>query len=635
MELLKIKSEREYEISGVKSSCSRLKEKIASFMRFPDLRNVAQNRFHGSVASVLYLPPENRCWAYALELCIGGRMHNWVVDSETDASQLMQTASNKAHRMTVLPLAKIQGRSIARHILDKISQKASQFPNSCALPASSVIAPRDPKFSPIIDFIFGNIILTDNKELARAIAFDKNIKIKCVTKEGDIYDPSGTMTGGAKCHNPSNSPSYTTIACFSEYHDVNAKIDDMKSFLEDKVNTPLQAHASVSSLLANLNSQLSLENDALMLLSKKLSKNDHFLELRALEKDSAELDACLKQKTLLADSISHLSERVSSLSEERISLCADLSRESKLANITSEIEALVVRKASLDKEKAQLLESIAQQDLQAKILAEKKLLHERSKADLQMQLKQSKLQLEALSETGKTIQGSFSRAQEIDHKLKSELLFEKNEEQCLKEELAKVSSRISQNHSSIKKTRAELNSSKESIDSCILAINRLLKEAPQLASASFASVGSTSHIELDSKVQALRIKISEIREKIAKKSAEISFNSSKSKDSSLIQMIDSLERQESHLQKNLSRVKLDKQKIEEAIGKLNDFRESALKDTFSRVNKDFGEIIGVLLPQSFAELNFEGKSIADGVNIRIRLGSVWKNSLNELSGGQK
>jgi structural maintenance of chromosome 2 len=33
-------------------------------------------------------------------------------------------------------------------------------------------------------------------ELARKIAFDPEIRIRCVTLEGDIVDPSGTLTGG-------------------------------------------------------------------------------------------------------------------------------------------------------------------------------------------------------------------------------------------------------------------------------------------------------------------------------------------------------------------------------------------------------------------------------------------------------
>lgn len=53
--------------------------------------------------------------------------------------------------------------------------------------------------------------------------------------------------------------------------------------------------------------------------------------------------------------------------------------------------------------------------------------------------------------------------------------------------------------------------------------------------------------------------------------------------------------------------------------------------------RDFGAIFGELLPGSFARLDKpEGAStITAGLEIKVRLGAVWKESLGELSGGQR
>jgi structural maintenance of chromosome 2 len=40
-------------------------------------------------------------------------------------------------------------------------------------------------------------LLLVDKELAATLAFDKGILTKCITKDGDVYDPAGTMTGGS------------------------------------------------------------------------------------------------------------------------------------------------------------------------------------------------------------------------------------------------------------------------------------------------------------------------------------------------------------------------------------------------------------------------------------------------------
>jgi structural maintenance of chromosome 2 len=36
-----------------------------------------------------------------------------------------------------------------------------------------------------------------DKESAKAVTFNKSIGVKSVTLEGDVYDPSGTLSGGA------------------------------------------------------------------------------------------------------------------------------------------------------------------------------------------------------------------------------------------------------------------------------------------------------------------------------------------------------------------------------------------------------------------------------------------------------
>ena len=51
---------------------------------------------------------------------------------------------------------------------------------------------------------------------------------------------------------------------------------------------------------------------------------------------------------------------------------------------------------------------------------------------------------------------------------------------------------------------------------------------------------------------------------------------------------------------------------------------------------DFGAIFGDLLPGNTCKLDApEGQDITDGLEIKVNLGGVWKQSLTELSGGQR
>jgi len=53
-------------------------------------------------------------------------------------------------------------------------------------------------------------------------------------------------------------------------------------------------------------------------------------------------------------------------------------------------------------------------------------------------------------------------------------------------------------------------------------------------------------------------------------------------------------------------------------------------------DSDFGQIFAELLPGNFAKLEPpEGKDVTDGLEVKVCLGKVWKQSLTELSGGQR
>ena len=104
----------------------------------------------------------------------------------------------------------------------------------------------------------------------------------------------------------------------------------------------------------------------------------------------------------------------------------------------------------------------------------------------------------------------------------------------------------------------------------------------------------------------------------------------------VMNMIDSVEKKEASLKNMMKTVVRDKRKIEETIVSLDEYKKEALHKTWTKVNGDFGQIFADLLPGSFAKLDPpEGKAISDGLEVKVSLGKVWKQSLTELSGGQR
>ena len=104
----------------------------------------------------------------------------------------------------------------------------------------------------------------------------------------------------------------------------------------------------------------------------------------------------------------------------------------------------------------------------------------------------------------------------------------------------------------------------------------------------------------------------------------------------VMNMMDSVEKKEVSLKNMMKTVIRDKKKIEETIGSLDEYKKEALLKTWTKVNSDFGQIFADLLPGSYAKLDpLEGKSISEGLEVKVCLGKVWKQSLTELSGGQR
>jgi structural maintenance of chromosome 2 len=49
-----------------------------------------------------------------------------------------------------------------------------------------------------MEYVFGNTLICPDAATANLVTFHKEIRMRSVTLEGDVYDPSGTLSGGSK-----------------------------------------------------------------------------------------------------------------------------------------------------------------------------------------------------------------------------------------------------------------------------------------------------------------------------------------------------------------------------------------------------------------------------------------------------
>merc|ERR1712166_281552 len=80
----------------------------------------------------------------------------------------------------------------------------------------------------------------------------------------------------------------------------------------------------------------------------------------------------------------------------------------------------------------------------------------------------------------------------------------------------------------------------------------------------------------------------------------------------------------------------DKCKIEAVIADLDEKKIETLRHAWTKVNKDFDSIFSTLLQNTSAKLEPpQGLDATEGLEIKVAFNGVWKESLTELSGGQR
>ena len=84
----------------------------------------------------------------------------------------------------------------------------------------------DDELSAAMAYVFGDTFICADKQAAQAVTFNRSIGVKSVTLEGDVYDPTGTLSGGSA---PSSSGLLIKV---QELRNVEKEIQSRKTALD-------------------------------------------------------------------------------------------------------------------------------------------------------------------------------------------------------------------------------------------------------------------------------------------------------------------------------------------------------------------------------------------------------------------
>lgn len=180
-------------IRELRGQTDAMRRKVANIdFTFSDpYPNFNRSKVKGLVAQLFTLDKEKAQTGTALEICAGGRLYNVVVDSADTGAALLQKGKLRK-RVTIIPLNKIAS---FRASAEKIGAAKNIAPGKVDL-ALSLIG-YDDEVAAAMQYVFGSTLICQDADTAKKVTFDPSVRMKSVTLEGDVYDPSGTLSGGS------------------------------------------------------------------------------------------------------------------------------------------------------------------------------------------------------------------------------------------------------------------------------------------------------------------------------------------------------------------------------------------------------------------------------------------------------
>lgn len=250
------------DIRELRGRADDLKRKVANIdFNYADPHpNFDRSKVKGLVAQLFTLNKEKVSAATALEICAGGRLYNVVVDVAETGTQLLQKGKLRK-RVTIIPLNKIAS---FRASVEKIGAAQNIAPGKVDL-ALSLIG-YDEEITAAMNYVFGNTLICHDSDTAKRVTFDPSVRMKSVTFDGDVYDPSGTLSGGSA---PNSSGVLVTLQKLNEItKEIRSKERILASLEENMRKEQKKLDATRS-----LKQELDLKSHEIKLTEEQINSN--------------------------------------------------------------------------------------------------------------------------------------------------------------------------------------------------------------------------------------------------------------------------------------------------------------------------------------------------------------------------
>ncbi|GFZ15190.1 structural maintenance of chromosomes (SMC) family protein [Actinidia rufa] len=577
------------------------------------VKNFDRSKVKGVVAKLIKVKDSSTMTA--LEVAAGGKLFNVVVDTENTGKQLLQNGDLR-RRVTIIPLNKIQSHPVPSRVQNSAVRLVGKGNAEVALSLVGYVE----ELKSAMEYVFGSTFVCKTIDAAREVAFDKEISTRSVTLEGDIFQPSGLLTGGSR---KGGGDLLRKLHALAEAETELSVHQKRLSEIEAKISglLPLQKK------FKDLKAQLELKSYDLSLFQSRAEQNEHHKlgeHVKRIEQELLEAKSAAKEKQLLYEKcIAEVSMLEKSISEHANN------RDGRLKDLEKKIKANKAQVQSASKDLK------GHENEKERLIMEMEAVKQESAA-LESQLVSLKKQIDCLAlevDEHKTriasIRNAHDQAQSELNIFRSKMKECDTQISCILREQQELQRKISETNLERKKMENEVRRMEMEQKDCSLKVQKLIEKHAWITSEKQLFGRSGTDYDFASRDPR------KAREDFEKLQTEQS-GLEKRVNKKVIAMFEKAEDEYNDLISKKNIIENDKSKIKMVIEELDEKKKETLKVTWVKVNSDFGSIFSTLLPGTMAKLEpLEGSSFLDGLEVRVAFGGVWKQSLSELSGGQR
>lgn len=569
---------------------------------------------HGVLANLISVDDQ---YSTAIEMALGASMQNIVTETEQDAKRMIEyLRDNKLGRATFLPITSVKGKE-----LEKINNA-----NEGTIGIASKLIKCDKKYNEIIISLLGKTVITENMESAIKLAKDNKYSFKIVTLDGDIINPSGSMSGGStnkktvnllgrtqeikKLENLIKEIDKKIANKVSEKENFIQKSNDIEIIFKQKEEEMRQAEISFATEKEKMNA---VQNEITRLEENKAKKEEIIEKLQKdIDLNNSERREMIKQNEEITKKQNELSEEIRKFTE------LNKDDQKYIDDLNEDITNLKISVSSFDESGSsieEMLERINNDIKTAKQSIETKKVQIQSiivqNANLDKMIKELENNIERIKQE---VANSSDKTQELRNS--------KNEKNTRLENTEKEISKQFETIQTIKEQNVKIGIKLTSQEQDITdIINELWNEYE-------VTPNNAKNYQKPTNVQETQRKVNELHNQI--------------KDIGSVN-IDSIEEYKKNKERYeaMGEQRLDLEntmaKLRNIIQEMTQTMKKQFKEKFTIINKNFNEVFKELFGGGKAELVLEDEEniLECGIDIRVQPTGKKLQTMTLLSGGEK